>query len=188
MSLATFGTTAAVALHLLIELALIIRILLLPGRQPASRIAWIVVVAALPVAGIIAYFLFGEANIGRRRVARVREVIEGLPDFPAAAPGDEANLEVNVPERYRHLFRVGQSISCCASRSRHPGRGFPHRWLPAARRRAPRPCPRCSRLSSTLPVASWSSPMPIDWRPAFTERCPICPAASRPHRPAFVLE
>ena len=111
MSLATFGTTAAVALHLLIELALIIRILLLPGRQPASRIAWIVVVAALPVAGIIAYFLFGEANIGRRRVARVREVIEGMPDFPAAAPGDEANLEVNVPERYRHLFRVGQSIS-----------------------------------------------------------------------------
>ena len=111
MNLATFVTTAAVALHLLIELALIMRILLLPRRQPASRIAWIVVVAALPVAGILFYILFGEANIGRRRVARVREVIKGMPDFPAAAPGDEANLKANVPERYLHLFRVGQSIS-----------------------------------------------------------------------------
>jgi cardiolipin synthase len=102
---------AAVALHLLIELALIVRVLLRPHRQPASRIAWVVVIAALPVVGILAYLLFGEVNIGRRRVARLRKVIKGMPDFPAAAPGDEANLEANVPERYRHLFRVGRSIS-----------------------------------------------------------------------------
>ena len=74
------------SLLLLIELALIIRILLLPRRQPASRIAWIVVVAALPVGGILAYLLFGEANIGRRRVARVREVIKEMPDFPEPHP------------------------------------------------------------------------------------------------------
>ena len=111
MSLATIGTTAAVTLHLLIELALIIRILLLPRRQPASRIAWIVVIATLPIGGILAYLLFGEANIGRRRIARVREVIREMPDFPAAVPGDEANLEANVPEQYLHLFRIGQSIS-----------------------------------------------------------------------------
>jgi len=111
MSLATIGTTAAVTLHLLIELALILRILLLPRRQPASRIAWIVVITTLPVGGILAYLLFGEANIGRRRVARVRKVVKEMPDFPAAVPGDEANLEANVPEQYLHLFRVGQSIS-----------------------------------------------------------------------------
>jgi cardiolipin synthase len=111
MSMAVFDTTAAVALHLLIELALILRILLLPRRQPASRIAWIVVVATLPVVGILAYLFFGEANIGRRRVARVHKVIKEMPDFPAAAPGDEENLEANVPERYLHLFRVGQSIN-----------------------------------------------------------------------------
>jgi len=111
MSLATFGTAAAVMLLLLIELAFIIRILLLPRRQPASRIAWIVVIATLPIGGILAYLLFGETNIGRRRVARVHEVIKGLPDFPAAVPGDEANLEANVPEQYLHLFRVGQSIN-----------------------------------------------------------------------------
>jgi len=111
MNLAAFGAAAAVTLHLLIELALIIRILLLPRRQPASRIAWIVVIATLPIGGILAYLLFGETNIGRRRVARVRKILKEMPDFPAATPGDEENIEANVPERYQHLFRVGQSIS-----------------------------------------------------------------------------
>jgi len=49
-------------LHLLIQLALIIRVLLRPHREPASRIAWIVVLIALPVAGLIAYILFGNIN------------------------------------------------------------------------------------------------------------------------------
>ena len=111
MTLAPYGTAIAVSLHLLIELALIVRVLLRPHRQPASRVAWIVVIAALPVLGILAYLLFGEVNIGRRRVARLRAVIEAMPGFPAAMPGDEANLEARVAEHYAHLFRVGQSIS-----------------------------------------------------------------------------
>jgi len=111
MSMASLATAAAVVIHVLIEVLLIIRILLRPNRQPAARIAWIVVIASLPVAGILAYLFFGEVSIGRRRIARVREVTEGMPDFPAAIPGDDANLEANVPERYVHLFRVGRSIS-----------------------------------------------------------------------------
>jgi len=101
----------AVALHVLVELALIVRVLLRPHRQPASRIAWIVVIAVLPVFGILAYLLFGEVNIGRRRVARLRQVIGAMPAFPPAVPGDESNLEARVPERYAHLFHMGRSIS-----------------------------------------------------------------------------
>ena len=111
MSSAPHWAAAAVAFHLFIELALMVRVLLRPHRQPASRIAWVVVIFALPVVGILAYLLFGEVNIGRRRVARLRKVLEGMPDFPAAVPGDEANLEAKVPERYAQLFRVGRSIS-----------------------------------------------------------------------------
>ena len=110
MSFATYGAVAALLL-ILVELAVMARVLLRPNRQPASRIAWIVVIAALPVAGILAYLLFGETSIGRRRIARVRSVIEAMPKFPAATHGDEANLEANVPERHANLFRVGQSIS-----------------------------------------------------------------------------
>lgn len=107
----TFYGAVAVLLLLLVELAVIARVLLRPNRQPASRIAWIVVIAALPVVGILSYLLFGETSIGRRRIARVHGVIDSMPEFPAAIPGDEANLVANVPERHANLFRVGQSIS-----------------------------------------------------------------------------
>jgi len=111
MNLAPYGASAAVALHVLVELGLVVRILLRPHRQPASRIAWVVVIAALPVLGILAYLFFGEVNIGRRRVARLREVIEDMPELPAPVPEDRPNFEANVPKRYVHLFRVGESIN-----------------------------------------------------------------------------
>lgn len=63
------------ALHVLIQFALCVRVLLRPHREPASRIAWIVVIVAMPVVGIAAYILLGEVNIGRRRVERMREVL-----------------------------------------------------------------------------------------------------------------
>jgi cardiolipin synthase len=109
MNITSYSAIAASFL-LLLELALIARVLLRSSRQPASRIAWITVIALLPVAGILAYLLFGETSIGRRRTARVRTVLEEMPEFPAAVPGDEANFEANVPGRYAHLFRVGRSI------------------------------------------------------------------------------
>ena len=59
-------------LHILIQITLIVRVLLRPHREPASRIAWVVVIIAIPVAGIIAYIFFGETNIGRRRVESPR--------------------------------------------------------------------------------------------------------------------
>jgi cardiolipin synthase len=96
---------------LLVELAVIARVLLRPHRDPASRIAWIVVIGVLPVAGILIYLLFGEVNIGRRRVARMRTVLGRMPPVAGAAAGDEANLDADVHERYRHLFELGRSIS-----------------------------------------------------------------------------
>ena len=59
----------AIGLVTLLELAVIARILLRPHRDPASRIAWVVVVGALPLLGMLAYLLLGEVNIGRRRTA-----------------------------------------------------------------------------------------------------------------------
>ena len=66
----------------------IVRVVLRPHREPASRIAWIVVIVTLPVAGILAYILFGEVNIGSRRIARMKKVLESLPPIAAAVAGD----------------------------------------------------------------------------------------------------
>lgn len=97
--------------HTLLVLAVIARILLRPHRDPASRIAWIVVVAALPFAGIVAYLLFGETNIGRRRVARLQAAVARLPLTDSACFRASDSATSGVPERYRHVFRLGQSIS-----------------------------------------------------------------------------
>ena len=94
----------------LIHLAVIARVILRPHREPASRIAWIVMIIALPGVGMVSYLLLGETNIGRRRVRRMHEVLASLPDVSDAGI-DGSALQAQIPERYAHLFRVGQSVN-----------------------------------------------------------------------------
>lgn len=98
------GPVLCVAIHFVVVFAVIIRVILRPHREPASRIAWIVVVLALPLLGVLAYLLLGEINIGRRNVDRMRNVVSKLPTLPV----DE---NANVPPTHQHLFDVGRSIS-----------------------------------------------------------------------------
>jgi cardiolipin synthase len=96
-------------LHTCFQVVFVGRALLRPHREPASRMAWVVVIIVAPVFGMVAYVLFGETNIGRRRIARLRRALARLP-----APdevGAEAGPELEIPQRYAHLFRVGRSIS-----------------------------------------------------------------------------
>jgi len=103
--------TLFLTLHVLIQIAFVVRVLLRPHRDPASRIAWIVVIVSIPVVGMLGYLLLGETNIGRRRVARSRDVLSRLPDVAAAPGWNAADLKADVPERYMHLFQVGKSIN-----------------------------------------------------------------------------
>jgi cardiolipin synthase len=97
--------------YLLIQLGVIARAILRPHREPASRVAWVVVMLVLPVVGIIAYILLGETSIGRRRVSRMCAVLAAMPDV-AKAPGMNApNLQPKIPECYAHLFRLGHSVN-----------------------------------------------------------------------------
>ena len=98
-------------LHTLIQIALVARVLLRPHREPAARIAWIVVIIAVPLVGILSYILLGETNIGRHRVERMHAVLSRLPDVAAAPGWDAANLKTDLPQRYAHLFQVGKSIN-----------------------------------------------------------------------------
>ncbi len=99
------------ALHALLLIAFIIRVMLRPHREPASRIAWIVVILSLPGIGMLTYILLGETNIGRRRVERMRKVISLLPDVAETEGADATNIRVEVPERYAHLFQAGKTIN-----------------------------------------------------------------------------
>ncbi|MFN7269526.1 MAG: cardiolipin synthase [Cereibacter sp.] len=99
-----------IVIHILIQLGLLVRVLLRPNRDPASRIAWAVVVLALPVAGILSYLLLGETNVGKRRRQRLQQVFAGLPDVTAVA-GMEAAVRPAIPDHRQCLFDVGRSIS-----------------------------------------------------------------------------
>lgn len=103
-----FVSVALVILLILLQLAVLVRVLLRPHREPASRIAWVVVVVALPVLGIVGYILFGEVNIGRKRIQRMRDVLDDLADVDDQVADSPP---ADVPKRHAHLFRLGQSIS-----------------------------------------------------------------------------
>lgn len=95
----------AFALHLAAQIFFICRALLRPYREPASRLAWVVVIIVAPLIGMAAYILVGETNIGRKRITRLRTALHELP------PPTEDACVAEVPERYVPLFRAGQSIN-----------------------------------------------------------------------------
>jgi cardiolipin synthase len=61
------------------DAATVMRALLRPHREPASRLAWIMAILALPIAGVILYLLVGEARISGPRRQRGRDVNARLP-------------------------------------------------------------------------------------------------------------
>ena len=102
--------TLLLTAHIVVQAAFIGLILLRPNREPASRIAWVAVVAALPVVGVLGYLFLGETNIGRRNLKAMHKAVEHLPQ--AALDGDSApQPAVPIPSRHEHLFNVGHSIS-----------------------------------------------------------------------------
>ncbi len=103
--------TALLVVQLVLELIVILRVIYRPHREPASRIAWVAVVASLPIVGIVAYLLLGEVNIGRRRAARLRQVLERMP--PPSPTGDAVggHARADVDPRFDSVFCLGRSVS-----------------------------------------------------------------------------
>lgn len=104
--LAALGT----GLFYIVHFAFVARAILRPHREPASRVAWVVVIMVLPLAGIIAYLLLGETSIGRRRTERAREALALLPDS-RSSPESVATRSATIPDRYVAPFQVGTSIN-----------------------------------------------------------------------------
>src|SRR3954451_24153303 len=99
-------TLGAIVLALM-EAAILVRAILRPHREPASRIAWAVVIVALPVVGIFAYLLIGEVRISLKRRVRGREIEAKLP----RPQGDEALAREICAAFYSAPFRLGRSIN-----------------------------------------------------------------------------
>lgn len=97
----------SIILEFLLQFLFIIRVLMRPHREPASRIAWLVVIAALPILGIVIYIFLGETNLGRKRIKRRKEIEDRLPVFEDFSE----RVIADIPERYRHLFQTGKTVN-----------------------------------------------------------------------------
>ena len=111
----------------LVHLGFMARAILRPHRDPASRFAWVIVMAVLPLVGIVAYLLLGETSIGRRRVTSLRDVLARLPDVADTPGAQDVNFQADIAPHYAHLFRVGRSVN-----GFHPLGGNQARLLPAS--------------------------------------------------------
>lgn len=80
-----------VTLHTAVVLAVVVRVLIRPRLDPSVRLAWIMVAQALPVAGILAYVLFGEVRLNRAEVQRMADVRDRLTRLNGA--DDDATAE-----------------------------------------------------------------------------------------------
>jgi len=104
-------TTVVYTGTVLLHLAFIMRAILRPHRDPESRVAWVVAIAVIPIAGIMAYILFGETNIGRRRAERAADALATMPPAIPMQSMHHSWLQPAIPERSEPLFRQGATIN-----------------------------------------------------------------------------
>lgn len=91
-------------IHFLIITGLSVRVLLRPHRDPASRVAWILFIMALPYVGALTYLMLGEVRPNKGLV-RQRPSDNALPAFFKQTPSD------NIPTISSAGFSMGKSIS-----------------------------------------------------------------------------
>ena len=79
------------------------------GRS-AATLAWIVLILAVPIVGLMAYLLIGEVRMGRRRIARHREIVRRVQvPLPNKTANDQAR-SADVPAIYRPIATLGEAV------------------------------------------------------------------------------
>ena len=77
---------------------------------PAVRLAWVMLLLAVPFVGLVAYLLFGEARLGRRRLQRYHRSAErinlGHIEYASASPP----VEADIPEVDRQIAYLAESV------------------------------------------------------------------------------
>jgi cardiolipin synthase len=82
----------ATLIILALEIVVLMRALLRPHREPAARLAWVIMIVVAPVFGAILYLLLGETRIRRRRAGHA--IDERLPR-PCGYEASEQDLRAS---------------------------------------------------------------------------------------------
>ena len=99
--------TALWLLFAAVHLAVVVRAILLEGREPYARAAWLLLLVALPGIATVLYLLFGEPWISTKFRKRGRDAYEALLPF---APSADGTSDVSS--------EAGNAFRTCAAASR----------------------------------------------------------------------
>lgn len=99
-------------LHYGIALFFLLRILWRQHNRSVA-VAWIMVVFALPLMGVLAYILLGEVNIGRQYLRRNQRAQQLFDDFAQSRKLDFSRASQTLPVEFKqlsHLAEVGTGL------------------------------------------------------------------------------
>src|SRR3954470_17487575 len=99
-----FGTATWLTLAA-VHLAVIIRAILLPGREPYARAAWLLLLMALPGIGTLLYLLFGEPWVSPAFRQRARDAYQALLPYAVQASSEQPRVAS------RNAFRTCEAAS-----------------------------------------------------------------------------
>lgn len=96
--LTEFALRVAIAVYLLVRRRF----------DPATTLAWVIVILAVPVVGLFAYFMFGEIRLGSRRAARHAEIIRRTR-LAAGSSAPEGRYP-ELPERLAPIATLASAV------------------------------------------------------------------------------
>ncbi len=100
-----------VILHVMMVAAFTIRILLRDDLSPPARLAWFIILNALPYFGSALYFVFGEVDLGNRANKRHREIFDQIGAKAAGFMGSDQDISRLIDPLYRPAFHYAGSIN-----------------------------------------------------------------------------
>ncbi|TRW97393.1 cardiolipin synthase [Paracoccus sp. M683] len=98
--------TALLFMHNVAALAVVARVLIRPRMEPSVRLAWIMIVEAVPLVGIMAYLLFGEVRMSTAEVQKMADVRDRLTGLRRPSP----NTIEHPPRRLEPVFAANRSV------------------------------------------------------------------------------
>jgi cardiolipin synthase len=97
-------TIISIVVYWLLVVSVTIRVVVKKNAISVS-LAWLLMIYVLPIIGVIAYFLFGELNLGRRRAERAKEMFAPFREWFSSLNDCQAHVKANLGA---HIYKIDE--------------------------------------------------------------------------------
>jgi len=79
-------------------------------RAPVARLAWIVLILAVPIVGFVLYLIVGEIRPGRKRLHKHRHIIQRIRSAQTHAAIIPEALHPHLPREYQQIANLAEHV------------------------------------------------------------------------------